>query len=150
MTQTILNDHLFESLREKLNPNRFPDMAPSFAQLVRAIMEPRKAGLYIDADGIIFDAEEGFWGSRQWLIESWEELINLPEAGLTAEEHKEARLHFKCYLIYLRHEAPDKKPYGEKLANTISLALQVTDNPQEVANLVAEIMFPKDRKAQDN
>lgn len=139
----------FEKLKEKLNPSRFPDMKPSFTILVRAILEPRR-DLYIDADGFIFDEERGFLGTRQWLTKSWEDFFISPKAGLTAEEYQEAQGFFRCCLNFWRCEAPDKKPYMDRFAKAISIAYKVTDNPEEIAALVVEIVSPKDRKAQKN
>jgi hypothetical protein len=142
-------ENLMEKLREKLNPSRFPEMKPGFAVLVKAILEPRKH-LFIDADGIIFDEEGGFLGSRQLLTEFWEHFIFSPKAGLTAEEYHEAQEFLKCCLNHWRWEAPDKKPYMEKFAKAVSIACEVTKNWTERANLIAEIMSPKDRNAIEN
>lgn len=140
---------LIDSLQNKLDPRRFPDMKPSFAILVKAILE-RRLGLYIDVRGGIFDEEGGFLGTRQWFTDCWEGFIVSAKAGLTAEEYQEAQGILRAYLNLWRCEAPDKKPYMKKFEKVIALALEVTDNPEEWSALVVEIMSPKDRNAHEN
>jgi hypothetical protein len=140
---------LMERLREKLNPRRFPDMDPRFSILVKAILQPRKH-LCIDAEGVIFDEEGSFLGTRQWFTECWEDFIISSKAGLTAEEYREAQAFQKCCLRFWRAEATDKKPYKERFAKAIYIALTVTDNPKEIATLVGEIMSSKDINPQLN
>lgn len=140
---------MMERLRQKLNPDRFPDMPPKFATLVRAVLEPR-LDLYIDADGFIFEKEGGYLESRQRLTGYWEDFINSQKARLTTEEYQEALEFLRYWLTFCRCEAPDKKPYMDRFAESITIALEATDNLEEMAYLVGEIMSPKDRKAQEN
>ncbi|MFZ5447881.1 MAG: hypothetical protein ACOZFS_04500 [Thermodesulfobacteriota bacterium] len=97
-----MNDDLLTSLRDKLDPQKFPNMSSQFAAVVGCLLkiritEPRIVELVVTSDGFLLGRHEGeptcdqFLGTREWLTENWEKLISLPEVGLTGDEYRAAR-----------------------------------------------------------
>jgi hypothetical protein len=138
-----------EKFKKKLNPNRFRETKPRFAALVMAVIEHR-SDLYIDAGGLIFDKNKGFLETKQNFTEFWENLITSPEAGLAVEEQEDLRISFKCCMNFWRCEAPDKKPYMQRMEKAMGIAYSMTNDPKEFAILICEIMSRKNRNPLEN